>query len=367
MMSYIETLSITQFRNLETASLNFQPYGALFIGENGSGKTSLLEAIYYLGHGKSFRTGSAKQVIQYHQPAFYIHGKVVHEYERISIGLERTTTGTVINKLTGYKQPTTADLAINLPMILINPDSYALLHEGALFRRQFLDWGVFHVEHAYYETWLRFTRLLKQRNASLKQRVSYRELSAWDQEFVFLSEKISVAREAYFDALLYLVNDFLSALVSIDDISLQYLSGWDREESLLTILERTYHKDVERGYSYYGAQRADIIIKVGKFFAADVLSRGQQKLLVIALRLAQGVLLKKLTGKSTVYLLDDITAELDQRHIAYVFSWFDKIKSQCFLTLLNKLDSKFEQYLQGSSMFHVEHGNVMAQETSLLV
>jgi DNA replication and repair protein RecF len=358
MISYIETISMLHFRNLASTTLSFNASGACFVGENGSGKTSLLEALYYLGYGKSFRTQSAKQVVQYHHLDFCLHAKVCHHHSKIAVGLERTYTGVATNKLSGCKQPTTADLALNLPIILVNPDSYVLLHEGALFRRQFLDWGVFHVEHGFYPAWLRFSRLLKQRNTSLKQGASYSDLAAWDYEFAHLSEFISLARERYFNALLVLVNDFLAGLVNVDEVFLQYSAGWDQSEKLLTILERSYQKDLDRGFTYYGAQRADIHIKVGKFFAADVLSRGQQKLLVIALRLAQGLLLKQLTGKSTIYLLDDITAELDSRHTEYVFSWLNKIKAQCFLTLLNAGALEANAYLNVLSRFHVEQGVV---------
>lgn len=357
-MSYIQAFSATTFRNIQSCCLEFSPAGAIFYGENGSGKTSVLEGLYYLGYGRSFRATTAKQVIQYNNAQFYLHAKILRQAQGIVIGLERTISGESVNKVTGIAQPTTADLAINLPMILINPDCYALLELGSLYRRQFLDWGLFHVEQSFYEEWLRFSRIVKQRNSLLKLKVSYNELAPWDIEYIRLSEKIARLRLNYFEQLLPLVIELTRGLMNIEDISLQYSPGWDDALQLGDVLKQVYEKDVERGYSYYGAQRADITVKMGKFLATQVLSRGQQKLFIIALRLAQGLLLRQLTGKSTIYLLDDLMSELDYRHLRWVFLWLSKMNSQIFITQLDNVRVAKMPYLEELSMFHVEQGKI---------
>lgn len=352
---HLQSLSLTNFRNLENTSLTFSHEFTCFSGANGSGKTSILEAIYYLGHARSFRSQQLQRIIQHEEKNFVLHAKLQDKYHLSqSIGIERVLSGDSITKLSS-EHVTAGDLAKIMPILLVHPNSYQLLDHGPKFRRQFIDWGLFHVEQSFFELWRRLNRALKQRNAVLRAgQGNYGALEAWDHEFVELSNKINRLRLDYLDKLIQLINTLLQKLIQIDDLRIDFNQGWNKNESLELILKESYLQDFERGYSYYGPQRADLIFKIGKHPVHEVLSRGQQKLLVIAMRLAQGLLLKQLTNKTCIYLLDDITAELDEKRRDFVVSLLKELDSQVFITAIDT--SVLHLPVNNTQVFHVEHG-----------
>jgi DNA replication and repair protein RecF len=253
-----------------------------------------------------------------------------------------------------------SELAGLLPTLLIYPNSYRLLDHGPKIRRQFIDWGLFHVEPSFYSLWKQLNRILKQRNSLIRQGQGYKAVEPWDCEFARISNEINRLRDGYLAKLLPIVVDLLARFVKIDSISFDYYRGWAKDRDLGSTLEQAYPKDLDRGYSYYGPQRADLVIKAADFPAHEVLSRGQQKLLVIAMKLAQGILLREWTDKTCVFLLDDITAELDEKRQKFVISSLKQLKAQVFMTLLDEtvLDSLREE--MAIQMFHVEHGEVFS-------
>lgn len=359
---HLQSLSFTNFRNLENSSLTFSQEFTCISGANGSGKTSILEAIYYLGHARSFRSQQLQRIIQHGEKGFVLHAKLQDMYNLPqSIGVERVLPGGSVTKLSS-ENVTAAELASVMPILLVHPNSYHLLDHGPKFRRQFIDWGLFHVEPNFFELWRRLNRALKQRNAVLRTgQGSYEPLEAWDREFVDLSNKINMLRLNYLDELIPLIHSLLQKLIQIDDLRIDFNQGWNKNERLELILKESYLQDFERGYSYYGPQRADLVFKIGKHPVHEVLSRGQQKLLVIAMRLAQGLLLKQLTNKTCIYLLDDITAELDENRRDFVVSLLKELDSQVFITAIDT--SVLNLPVNNTQVFHVEHGRCAAAKS----
>lgn len=355
----IRCLKATFFRNL--LSLNIEPSERfnLIYGQNGSGKTSLLEAIYFLGLGRSFRTHQTKRVIQYEADAFSVFG-MVSDQNGISIttGIEKDRQGKVRIKIGNELISSQAELAKALPIQLINPDSYCLLTDGPKPRREFMDWGVFHVEHSFFGLWQRLQRALKQRNAGLQQKAPSNHIKAWDPEIVQTGEELARLRKEYVQKLISHFFPILSNLIDLPELSLSYYPGWDEDKGLDEILDANFQKDMALGYTHLGPQRADLIIKMQGFPVQDILSRGEQKLLVLALRLAQGALLRDLTTKSCVYLLDDIAAELDSKRRGQVMRFLSQLESQVFATAVDK---QALMEVGETKMFHVEHGVVDAK------
>lgn len=355
------SLEIQNVRNLKQVKLDCAPGFNLVQGINGSGKTSLLEAIHLLGLARSFRTHIAKRVIQYDTEQFSVFGrlKVADRNNPMPIGIARSRDGQAQLRLDGEAAEGAAALAEYLPLQLIHPNSHHLLEEGPKLRRQFLDWGVFHVEHGFLPAWQQFNRLLKQRNAALRMGAQSAQIQHWNEGLVPLAESLDEMRRKYIAAFTPVFLAISTDLQSLgDDVSLSYERGWPADTPLAELLEANIDKDSERGYTYYGPQRADLSIRVGGILAQHRVSRGQQKLLVCALRLAQGMLLKELTGKSCLYLVDDLAAELDSVHLQRIVQRLSNLESQVFITgvdtdplsqLLNKMDVSH-------TMFHVEHG-----------
>ncbi|MAZ39119.1 MAG: DNA replication/repair protein RecF [Legionellales bacterium] len=352
-------LSLYNFRNLAESRLEFSTGFNYISGLNGSGKTSLLEAIYYLGHLRSFRTSKIQRLITYDQQKFVLFAQLYDHYQQLqTIGLERSVDAVGISKLNGNAQVGAAQLACVLPVLLIHPNSYHLLDHGPKQRRQFIDWGLFHVERSFFSCWQNYHRLLKQRNAALKSRLSQDAIAPWDYELSVLVTKLHEMRIRYLEQLTPEINIILDNLLQIKNLNFDYYQGWPKDLSITQALSMNFSKDFERGYSAYGIHRADLQIKIGKHPVHEVLSRGQQKLLVIAMRLAQGMLLKKITQNSCIFLLDDITAELDLNRRNSVFSLLGQINAQVFMTLLDLTGIEIIRQDIPSTSFHVEHGIV---------
>lgn len=353
-------LKAANFRNLVAVNIDPGVHFNLFFGANGSGKTSILEAIYFLGLGRSFRTNLTSRIISYEEECLSVFGQIEgDEGIAINTGIEKSRHGKIRLKVGNEVVASLAELARALPLQLINPDSYSLLNGGPRSRREFLDWGVFHVEHSFFPLWQRYQRALKQRNASLQQGKPSAQVKAWDIEIVAAAEQLAGMRGHYLQQLTPIFFEILTELICLDELTVSYSPGWDKDRNLLAVFEAAFQRDAMLGYTQYGPHRADIVIKINNMPVQDVLSRGEQKLLVLALRLAQGMLLKEITGKRCVYLLDDLAAELDIDRRKHVVQVLAKLQAQVFATAVER-DALIDLSHYGETkVFHVEHGELV--------
>ncbi len=359
----LKRLLVQHLRNL--ISVNIEPCDRvnLIYGENGSGKTSLLEAINLLALGRSFRSHKHKPLINNGQDAFTIFGKVVtHEGADIPIGINRQLDGTASFKANGLQLSSAAELATYLPVQVINSNTFLLLEGSPQVRRQFMDWLVFHVEPKFYQAWKDCERCLKHRNSLLRRdRIDEFELAIWDQELAMLSEQIHQYRQACMEQFLQTFNELLQEFISVDGLAVHYYRGWDKDKSYRELLQTSIQRDHQLGYTHSGIHRADLRITLRGQNAAEVLSRGQQKLLVCALKIAQGLVFTRLTGRKTVYLVDDLPAELDEKHRQLLAHWLDIMATQVFITGVEQETLRSTWQLKPEvtlKVFHVEHGEV---------
>jgi len=358
----IHQLSVTGLRNLEPVTLHFSPKINILFGDNGSGKSSLLEAIYLLSLARSFRSSKIQTLIQHSATQTIVFAKLMAEAEHAAkkIGIKRSRQGEFEIRINEESIKTIAQLARAVPLQLLNSDSFLLLEGAPKFRRQFLDWGVFHVEHSFHSQWGRMQTSLKQRNSWLRHAIMDRQLLAsWDKEFCTASESIDQARQQYIAQLKPVFEKTLDSLIKLPELTISYYRGWDRESSLQGVLDNSLERDRVLGYTQAGPQRADIRIKVAGHNAIEILSRGQQKLVVCALKLAQGYLLAQQMQQQCIYLIDDLPAELDQEHRKALSKLLEELNCQAFITGTDK-----ETLLEGwqmdtpVAMFHVEHGRI---------
>lgn len=359
-------LNVTGVRNLKPVTLYPSPRINLISGSNGSGKTSLLEAIHILGLARSFRSTRLQPVIQYDLASCTVYGELVNTAgSRRVLGITRDTEANYQLRIDGRTGTATAELAQVLPLQLINPDSFRLLEGAPKLRRQFLDWGVFHVEHQFLATWQRLQRALKQRNSLLRRgRIDRSLLAVWDAELVIAGEEIDRYRQGYIAALKPIFQSTLAQLVQIDDLTLSYSRGWDKERGLAEVLAGQVERDQQLGHTQSGPQRADLRLRIGGLNAVDVLSRGQQKLVVSALKIAQGLLLNRLGyGRDCIYLVDDLPSELDQTHRYALCQLLASLECQVFITCV-EVEQLANCWSQDTplAMFHVEHGDIIQTE-----
>ncbi len=362
----IQQLTITDIRNIVSATLKPSPSMNVLYGLNGSGKTSVLEAIHILGVARSFRTSRIKPVINRDSEVCTVFGRLGVTSGSVPIGVSRNLRDESLQiRVSGENLKSTSELARLLPLQVINPDTFRLLEGSPKLRRNFIDWGVFHVKHQdFFPLWKRMQKALKQRNSLLRHgRINSSELASWNIEFEKAANAIDLLRNEYIERLIPVFNQVLSELTDLENLTIQYYRGWDKERSLNEVLTSGLARDAQSGYTHSGPQRADLRIRMGKVSAVDVLSRGQLKLVVCALKLAQGFLYKELSSKQCIFLVDDLPSELDIPHRLALCQLFQKMSCQTFITCVEK-EALENCWLPETEvkMFHVKHGQIELDE-----
>jgi len=358
-------LQIHNVRNLKQVSLRDLACVNIFYGVNGSGKTSVLEAVHMLGMARSFRQGTPRALLTHGEQRCTVYGFSARSGSggRVPVAVQRSLSGEVQIKLGGQSVRSVAELVAELPLQVINAESFDLLTGSPAARRQFLNWGVFHVEQRFFTEWQRFQRCLKQRNKLLRHgKLNLSELSVWTRDLAESGDRIHEFRLQYFDALAPRFRDVMGRLApSLQGLEIRYRKGWDKALGFREALEAGAHADMEQGYTHIGPQRADLKVTIGGHSAAETLSRGQQKLVVCGLKLSQGQLMSEAGhAVSCVYLVDDLPAELDGRHCELVCAALAELQAQVFITCVAKEDLERMWPADVSpAMFHVEHGQVL--------
>jgi DNA replication and repair protein RecF len=253
---------------------------------------------------------------------------------------------------------TTSQLASLLPCQVIFSDLFQIIDAGPSVRRSVLDWGLFHVKHEYHKVWKEYKRVLKQRNALLRTRASYSQFIPWDKQLCELGELLDSLRREYFTIWKDHFKEVLTALTDTINCEIDYYKGWDRKglgKSLQQILEENFENDLHKQYTQYGAQQADIMISNQQGKVKGVLSRGQQKLILIALRLAQGLLL----DKDCLYLFDDLSSELDEKNYQRILNYLLKQKGQFVITGVDySVVDKNVTGIDNCAVFNIQNGQV---------
>lgn len=353
----LQTLDIADFRNIETARLKFSPGLNLITGPNAAGKTSLLEAIYCLGRAHSFRVSDADRLIRDGQPAWRLVGCIgLVEGRSIPVGIERHP-GKYRIHLEGQPVSRLSDLAGRLPVHIMSGDTATILNGGPRYRRQTLDWALFHVEQGYREAWQRYTRALRQRNAALRSQVPAGQVSAWDSELIDAAVSVDRLRRRYLDELKPHLQAELGFLLPGIEITLRYRSGWAQDKTLATALEHSLERDRAQGYTHAGPHRADFSLHVADKPATACLSRGQQKATVLAFLLGQVKLQHTLAGPHGAFLLDDLASEMDVEHQQRIIAALAELQAQVFITAISPQAINSDHW-PVNKRFHVEHGAI---------
>lgn len=346
----LDRLSIGGLRNLQSVELHPGAGINWFCGPNGAGKTSVLEAIHIVARGRSFRTATIGRVIQ--------HGKnevsvVARQRESGTyLGVERRTDGWR-GRIAGRDSQRISEFAAHLPLILIEPNSHQLVDGGPEKRRQYLDWLLFHVEHDYLGRWQRYARLLRQRNAALKQQAPDKVLDAIDTPFLAAAERIDELRGRQVSRVGEVVSGLYGDLeFSLPgELGLKYRPGQAAGRSLADALAAGRAGDRERGFTRNGPHRAELVLSSNGHPAAAELSRGQQKLLAILLQLAQLRLLDREASHPPLLLLDDPVSELDSNHLSRLLAWLQGLELQSWVTATMPGGGEM-------TVFHVEQGGI---------
>ena len=380
----IERLHINHVRNIADANLCTKAVNVV-VGANGSGKTSLLEAIFLLSRGKSFRHHEPKRYISHTQPSCTVWARLDDGISTLAI--QKSLDATSVIRHNQLNVASQSELTRLMPTVLIDPSSMIMLEDGASSRRALLDWLVFHVKSEFLPTWQGYNRLLKQRNQLIKIKPHARqEIVAWDAMLSDHAFRLHELRATVFAAW---QTDFASSVCALlpeyaKVLSIDYQAGFDTSAPLLTTLQARLDQDISAGYTRIGAHRADLVISykddATKDLAVNVLSRGEKKLLITALKISQIVTLCCLVPQAMpIVLIDDLDAELDEQAVWALLQVLVKLPCQLFVTSLDArlVEVLSEIYAQAPSaedsnsvalpiqVFHVEQGNVREHQSAM--
>ena len=347
------TFRAERFRCLSAIELELDPKANLFIGPNASGKTSLLEAAFFLSRGRSFRSHRREALIAHGSDAFLLAAQAVSGPPSVSLGVRASRSDTEW-RVGGAPASGIADLAEQFPAQVIDPEVHKLLEEGPGRRRRYLDWGVFHVEHGFLANWRRYHQALRQRNAALKDDADDDALAVWEKELASSGELLAASREGYLERIAPPLARIGQALLDLP-ISLVHHRGWNTEHPLLDALGRDRSRDRRYRATQLGPHRSDISVQVGDRPAKDRVSRGQQKLVAAALMLAQLEIQEGERPGRSALLLDDPAAELDGENLARLMALVREVPAQLWVT---SLKAEIAELLTTGQVFHVEHGEI---------
>ena len=348
-------LRVQHLRCLQDIELEADPATNIIVGTNGAGKTSILEAIFLLGRGKSFRPGKSALLIQHGQEKLTAYGEVALVNEQHRLGLSIDGTGLDCH-FDGEPNVRIAELAAALPVQIIDPEVHALIQGGPAERREFIDWGVFHVKHSFLMAWRRYRRALKQRNAALRLQQSRQAVQAWDEELLEFGLAVDAAREQFISDYLPLFSSICTEMLQMET-NCRYLHGWKDGKTFAEALANGWERDQQYGSTQNGPHRAELRIEADGQPARHRLSRGQQKLLSIAMVLAQSIFVARAMQRKVTLLVDEPAAELDSEFLRRLIAMLRCEELQLFISTL---DRAALPEIEEARVFHVELGRLSA-------
>jgi DNA replication and repair protein RecF len=354
----LSRLSITNLRNIVSTDVEFSSRLNLIVGDNGSGKTSLLEAVYYLATTRSFRNAQISPLITYNEKEAIVFG-IMSDVggAQTRIGVSRSLDGKREIRVNGETVPRASDLARLLPVLVLGPQTVDLLLGSPQVRRSFLNWGVFHVKPEFSVDWDVANRCLKHRNKLLKGRYQEEELTVWTDRLVESAEKIDRNRSEYFTVFRELYLQEISELAEFGNrVDVEYVRGWDTKCGLETVYLDSIQVDKKRGFTQHGFQKADIKLSINGRSAAEVCSRGELKMLAWAMVLTQGKLKSKVNDHRVLYLVDDLVSELDFEHRKILCKNLFEMNGQVMATGIDKKELEASWNGQLAKVFHVKQG-----------
>ncbi len=350
---YVSRLQVQRFRCLESVDVTLAADFNLIVGDNASGKTSFLEAFAYLARGRSFRGAPLTAIVKHGEQDFVVRAVVQVDGHGQNIAVQNGRNG--LKTRVGVEEDAgLAELASALPLQIIDPEVHELVAGGPDARRRFLDWVAFHVEQGFVTAWRQFRRVLKQRNALLRQGGSAASLRVWDSQYIEAAMQVDAARRRVLETLRPYFETEISALLN-EAVEIDYAPGWNEAMDLGSALEEGLARDREDGITHRGPHRAELRLRLNERQAKRLVSRGQQKLLACGLILAGCGVVQGEGGRRLVLLVDDLAAELDRGARQRLFDRCLATNAQLVVTSLERDHFTLPD---DAAVFHVERGEL---------
>ena len=353
----LESLTIRQVRNLTDIYITPNAETNIIYGENAAGKTAILESIYLLSKARSFRTAHIKEVIQHNQDELMVSATInSNEFKNITVntGIRKSSKETEIRH-NGERVKAVSEQAKNVVVQTAIPDNTKVLTGTPKDRRKWIDWAMFHVEHDYLQIWHSYHHALRNRNALLRKPTKDEEFFVWEEMMAITAKKLRVMWGDYLVRLQQYYQE-TAGKHPCGKVVFSIKNEKFKTDNYLEYLQSTRQSDMRAGFTQQGPHKADFEFKTNKKHVNTVFSRGQIKLFVTLLAIAQAKLLKFEKEINPIILADDLEAELDKKAVAMILELLYDEKMQLFITTTEP-DSILNNHTE-TSLFHVKHGEV---------
>lgn len=364
---HVENIRLINFRNYYSLNIDLNKKTNIFIGKNAQGKTNLLEAIYICATGRSFRTNRDKEIINFNKSEAYVGAQMdIGKFEKfIEIKMERDKTKRIrINKteLKNYKE-----LYSGLNVVVFSPEDLKLVKEGPGERRNFLDTEISQIKPVYSYNINRYNKILFQRNNLLRSNKFQKNIKSlleiFDIQLAKIGTDIIIERNRYIDELSKISNITHNKItLSNENLELKYISNieisdnkLEMEKSYVDKLSKNIDKDIESASTGLGPHRDDILMTINNKDLKTYGSQGQQRTVVLSIKLSEVELIKKERGIYPVLLLDDVFSELDEERRKYLIRSFKDM--QTLITVTDAIDLKEMNDIE-KSVFYIENGKL---------
>ena len=332
----LQRLQLNNFRLFQDSIFSLSSGTNLILGENGSGKTSILESISILLSGSSFRTKETKECISHNRDFYKIAATGVLQNKKLQLSIENGVNSRLkSSRRLGENSARKEELyflqivmAKNLRMIDGEPD----------IRREYFNQLMFHVKPGTKKLHTLYQKALKQRNRCLKNNLSKSELSTWSKELADLGLELSLEQYSFFQTFKEQNIKYIEEIVGtgeftfLDKLNITFSKGWERSKKLIESLEESIEKDKAIGYTSKGPHRMDITFQINNKKASSKLSRGQLKILILLIFLSNSSLIQELTQAETLLMIDDLSSELDTNNLSSLLSRIVQSENQIVLT-----------------------------------
>ncbi len=350
----LKTLLVQNLRIIQQLEISLATDANLFVGENGAGKTSILEAIDILSRGRSFRERRTQALLRKNSSDLVISGALIPTGKKIHLGIQKSAKQTNLH-MNQEKVNSISTHASYLPVVSLHPDSHRLIQGGGKYRRKYLDWSAFHVEPSFLNYWRNYSKCLKQRNQALRDQCTTEDLSAWTTELSDYANLVDRVRSDLFEKINPIIGEYSRKLLPELEVNTAYYRGWPEGLTLAEALGEVITQERHLKTTRLGPHRADLKVFLNEQDAAAAASRGQEKLLAACLLLAQIKHIQQTGSLKCVVLLDDVRAELDSEHADALLTALQNLGCQVFITAIEQEQIDLSGW-KDTQVFHVKHG-----------
>lgn len=350
---YVKSIELKNFRNYKDLKLDFDPVLNIIKGQNAQGKTNLIEAVFIMGLGRSFRTNKDSEMINFGENFSRAFSVIEDEDNERKIEIIYQKDGKVVY-VDGVKLQRTADLLENLYVVIFSPEDLKIVKEGPENRRRFIDRELCQIKPVYYSDLGNYKRILKQRNYLLKEKNKNRALlEVFDESLANYGIRIAEERYRFIEELGKISKSIHKDISgNKEELEISYESKISKgitKENYKKELDKCLENDYFKGFTSFGPHKDDLCMKVNGIDIRTFGSQGQQRTAALSLKLAEIEIIKKETGKNAVLLLDDVLSELDVYRQKYLISCVKDI--QVFITTTEIDPEIYESFPSGKTFF----------------